>query len=91
MSKRWCYPGRILTKKDNPRLPYPIRVLPDGACYTESSPTRRLNSFVTRAGLAINTLAEVELLLTRSGVLLVGDEILRGKKDEPKAVEEVKA
>jgi hypothetical protein len=91
MAKRWGYPGKTFTAADNPRLPYSIRVLPDATVYADfSTGARRLNSFVTRSGLHVSTLAEVELLITRSGVLLVGDEIAKGKQDErpaPKSIE----
>jgi len=88
MAKRWCYPGKTFTSADNPRLPYPVRVLPDATVYADlSTGCRRLDSCITRAGLAISTLAEVQLLITRGGVLLVGDEIARGEQDERKAPE----
>jgi hypothetical protein len=83
MAKRWGYPGKTFTTADNPRLPYPIRVLPDATVYADfRDGCRRLNAIVTRSGLDISTLAEVPLLITRGGVLLVGDEIAKGKQDE---------
>jgi len=84
MGKRWCYPGREFTKADNPKLPHPIRVLPGGSVYARlEGGDRRLDAIVTRPGLAICTREDAHILITRSGQVLVGDEITRMKKDEP--------
>jgi hypothetical protein len=90
MAKRWGYPGKTFTAADNPRLPYPVRVLPDATVYAEfKTGARRLDALITRSGLAISTLAEVPLLITRGGVLLVGDEIGKGRQDDSPTVEEI--
>ena len=85
MSRRYCYLGRTFTAADNPRLPYPIRCLPDGTVYGQfNTGDRRLPSICMRHGISVSSLADVEILIRTDGVLLVGDEIAKGKMDSSK-------
>ena len=79
--KRWGYAGKTFTTADNPRLPYPIRILPDATVYAEfDTGARRLNAIVTRVGLAISTLADCQLLITRGGYCSSATRSPRGKR-----------
>lgn len=80
---RMAYLGKTFTKADNPKLPYPVKILPSGAAYGETGQgSRRLGTMAHIFGISVSLLDDTEVLFHRNGKVYVGEEIRTLKKEE---------